>query len=630
MTAPPAHLDLAADFPAASRAQWQELVAAVLTKSGRPVPSDAPPETALAGRNYDGIEIAPLYTAADAPAGSASVPGSPPFTRGATAEGAARTGWDVRARHLDPDPLAANRAVLDDLRNGVSSLWLVLGGSGNHSAGLTAADLPRVLDGVHLDLAPIVLDAGPDARAAAETLLRLAADHGTPATDLTGSLGGDPIGYAARIGSTPDLTLVVDLAGLAAGHPKLRPVTVDATVYSDAGGSDGDELAISVAVGVAYLRALTDAAVPLDAALGMIEFRYAVSADQFASIAKLRAARRVWNRVGELSGAAGEDRGQQQHAVTAASMLTRRDPWVNLLRTTIGCFAAAVGGAQAITVAPFDSALGLPDDFGRRIARNTSAVLHDEASLARVIDPAGGSWYVESLTERLAEAAWQKFTALERAGGAVAALESGAIASLLASTRQRRQDDIAHRRTPITGVSEYAVNSETLLSRRPAPAAPSGGLPRLRAAEPFEALRDASDAWLASTGARPRLFLAALGPVAAHTGRLSFTRNLLGAGGLEPVVATGELADLLAGFAASGAVVACLCSSDRIYAGEASAAATALKAAGARTVWIAGSPDLLVRDGSGEQLGAIDAALYSGCDAVAVLRSMLSDVGVPV
>lgn len=622
MTAPPARLDLAADFPAASREQWQELVAAVLTKSGLPVPSGAPPEVALSSRNYDGIEIAPLYTAADAPERPVGLPGSPPFIPGATAEGAPRTGWDVRARYLDPDPLAANRAVLDDLRHGVSSLWLVL-----DDGGLTAADLPQVLDGVHLDLAPIILDAGPDARAASEVLLRLAAERGTATDELAGSLGGDPIGYAARTGRTPDLSLVADLGQLAADHPKLRAVTVDATVYSDAGGSDGDELAISVAVGVAYLRALTDAGVPLGSALGMLEFRYAVSADQFASIAKLRAARRLWNRVGELSGAAGENRGQQQHAVTAASMLTRRDPWVNLLRATIGCFAGAVGAAQAITVAPFDSALGLPDDFGRRIARNTSAVLHDEASLARVIDPAGGSWYVESLTERLAEVAWEKFTGIERAGGAAAALESGAIGTLLAPSRQRRQDDTAHRRTPITGVSEYAVAAETLLSRRPAPAPASGGLPRARAAEPFEALRDASDAWFALTGARPRVFLAALGSVAAHAGRLSFTSNLLGAGGLEPVVGTGELANLLAAFSSSGATVACLCSSDRVYAGEANDAATALKAAGARTVWIAGSPELISSSGSE---GVLDAALYAGCDALAVLRSMLSEIGVLV
>ncbi len=143
-----------------------------------------------------------------------------------------------------------------------------------------------------------------------------------------------------------------------------------------------------------------------------------MTADQFASIAKLRAARMVWSRVAELSGADGA---QHQHAVTSAAMMTTRDPWVNMLRTTIGCFAAAVGGAEVITVLPFDSAIGVPDDFARRIARNTSAVLHDESSLSRVLDAGGGSWYLESLTAALAETAWATFTELERGGGAAAA-----------------------------------------------------------------------------------------------------------------------------------------------------------------------------------------------------------------
>ena len=161
-------------------------------------------------------------------------------------------------------------------------------------------------------------------------------------------------------------------------------------------------------------------------------------------------------------------------------MLTRRDPWVNMLRATIGCFAAAVGGAGAVTVAPFDAAIGLPDDFARRVARNTHAVLHDESSLARVTDAAGGSWFVESLTDELAQAAWAVFTELERAGGVLAALDSGAVDDLLAQTRARRADDVAHRRAPITGVSEYAYVDEKPVSRSASPTVPDGLLPRVR------------------------------------------------------------------------------------------------------------------------------------------------------
>jgi methylmalonyl-CoA mutase len=283
-------------------------------------------------------------------------------------------------------------------------------------------------------------------------------------------------------------------------------------------------------------------------------------------------------------------------------MLTRRDPWVNMLRTTIGCFAAAVGGADAITVLPFDAALGLPDDFARRIARNTSAVLHDESSLGRVIDAAGGSWYVETLTAELAEKAWDAFTAIERDGGALAALDNGHIGARIAAVREKRADDVAHRRAPLTGVTEFALPDEAPLPRPAAPAPPAGGpLLPVRWAEPFEALRDEVEA----REPRPTVFLATLGPLAAHSARVGFATNLFAAGGVRVVV--GAVED----FAASGASVACLCGSDKSYADEAATAAAALREAGAAHIWLAGKADV---DG-------VDGRLHAGCDALAVLRT---------
>jgi methylmalonyl-CoA mutase len=290
---------------------------------------------------------------------------------------------------------------------------------------------------------------------------------------------------------------------------------------------------------------------------------------------------------------------------------------VNLLRTTIGCFAAAIGGAEAITVAPFDAALGQPDDVGRRLARNISAILHDEASLARVTDAAGGSYYVEALTERLADAAWHRFTELERAGGGQAVLESGALAELLERSWQARRRNLADRSDPITGVSEFPMLAEDPVRRpaRPAPAA--GGLPVHRYAEEYEELRDRSDR-LAAAGARPAIFLAALGPAAVHTPRLNFASNLAQAGGVQPVVGTGEPAELAAAFAGSGARIACLCSADKVYAEQAAEAAAALKAAGARAVWIAGKPELVGGD--------IEQAIYTGCDALERLHRIHQEV----
>ncbi|HZY75043.1 MAG TPA: methylmalonyl-CoA mutase family protein, partial [Jatrophihabitantaceae bacterium] len=356
-----------------------------------------------------------------------------------------------------------------------------------------------------------------------------------------------------------------------------------------------------------YLRALTDAGLAVDEALELIEFRFAVTDDQFTSIAKLRAARRLWGRVAELSGAAPTLRGQRQHAVTSAAMMTQRDPWVNMLRTTIACFAAAVGGADAITVLPFDNAIGLPDDFARRIARNTQSVLHDESSLGRVLDPGGGSWYVESLTQQLAERAWSAFTAIERSGGALAYVD-GELADALARTRAQRDEQIALRRMPITGVSEFAFLEEQPVTRAPSPRpASTGPVAAHRYAEQFEALRDRADA----AANRPTLFLAALGPAAVHSPRAGFAANLFAAGGICSVTGTGTVDELAQAFADSGCALACICSSDKVYAESAAEAAQALRAAGAAQVWLAGKVEI----------PGVDKTIFAGCDALAALNA---------
>jgi methylmalonyl-CoA mutase len=609
----------AAGYPPASRADWRELAAAVLRRSGAGEGADV--EDALSTTTYDGITIRPLYTDDDAPERSAAgLPGHSPFVRGATTDGATGRGWDVRQRHTDPDPQRTNRAALEDLAHGVTSLWLVLG-----DGGIAVRDLPAALDGVYLDLAPIILDAGRHTREAASAFLALAAERGVAASAVSGTLGADPIGLRARTGAPADTGMLAELAAMSAGFTDLRVATVDGTAYHDGGASDTTELAVAASVGVAYLRALTGGtpALSVDAALAAIEFRYAVGADQFLSIAKLRAARRIWDRVAELSAASPDRvRGQRQHAVTSAAMLTRRDPWANLLRTTIACFAAAIGGAEAITVAPFDAAIGLPDDFARRLARNTQSILHDEASLARVIDAAGGSWYVESVTDAMADKAWEQITAIERAGGALAALEDGTIAALVAATRDARAADVAHRRAPIIGVTQFALPDEVPLVRRPSPPSGADGpIAAVRYAQDFEALRDRADA----AAERPTVFLAALGPFTAHGARLGFARNLFQAAGIDPVVGTGEPDDLVTALRASGSSVVCLCSSDKVYAQAAASEAAALKAAGAAYVWLAGRPG--DRADSDESAG-IDGYLFAGCDALDALRRTLDVLGV--
>ncbi|MEV7062981.1 methylmalonyl-CoA mutase family protein [Streptomyces collinus] len=593
-------LELAGEFPDVPHEQWQRLVAGVLRKSGKDV-EGAEAEEALSTALEDGLRTRPLYTARDS-APEPGLPGFAPFVRGGRAEGNTLGGWDVRQRHTVTD----GGPVLTDLENGVTSLWLGVGGSG-----IPVPELGRVLDGVHLDLAPVVLDAGPDTEPAARELLRLYEERGVAPDRARGNLGADPLGQEARSGQRGDVAPAAGLARLCAeGYPGLRALTVDALPYHEAGGSAAQELGCSLATAVAYLRELTGAGLSVEQACAQLEFRYAATADQFLTIAKLRAARRLWARVAEACGAprAGA---QLQHVVTSPVMMTRRDPWVNMLRSTIATLAAGAGGADAVTVLPFDHALGLPDAFARRIARNTSTILIEESHLARVIDPAGGSWYVERLTDELAHAGWEFFQRIERIGGQAAALRSGDLERDLAETWQARASLLAKRREPVTGVSEFPFLAEKPVVRASAPEPRSGGLPRVRRDEAYEALRARSDAHLAATGSRPRVFLAALGPAAAHTARLTFASNLFQAGGIEPVT-DGT-------FEESGAAEAVLCSSDALYAEQAEAAVRDLKAAGARHVFLAGRP--------GEYPG-VDAYVFAGCDAVAVLSATLDRMGV--
>lgn len=610
MTSAPEHLELAAEFPSASREQWRELVAGVLAKSGKH--PDGPAELELTTTTYDGITVEPLYTEGPENAG---LPGLPPFVRGADPDGSVRTGWDVRGGYTDADPAAVNEDLLTDLENGVGSVWLAVGADGVPVEQLSAA-----LSGVLLDLAPVVLSPGADYRAAGAELSKAYADKQIPDSEVCAGFGIDPIGLLSA-GAAADLDDAAAFAAeLAERYPAAHAVNVDATPYHDAGGSDAQELGLSIAAGVAYLRALTAAGLDASTAASTMEFRYAATADQFSTIAKLRAARRLWARVCEASDAGEQP--QRQHAVTSAAMMTERDPWVNMVRGTIACFGAGIGGADAVTVRPFDAAIGVSDAFARRVARNTQSILLEESKLAGVIDPAGGSAYVETLTEQLAQRAWQVFTDIERSGGIVGALESGAVAEQLAATWAKRSENIAHRRDPITGVSEFPDLDEKPLVRKPLPAThANGGLPKRRYAGAFEQLRTRADRHLEAHGELPTAFLATLGPIAAHTARASFARNLYAAGGIRSVDAgpTESTAQVVEAFTASGAKLACVCGTDKAYAEQLREVVAALREAGASAVVVAGKP---------ADDGGADGAVFTGCDAVAAVTEALETLEV--
>jgi methylmalonyl-CoA mutase len=570
--------------------EWEKATAAVLRKSRR-LAADAPDSdvwSVLGTTTLDGITVTPLGTAElTAALPDDGLPGQAPFTRGSAASNEL-DGWDVRAWFCDPDAERTARDVVTDLENGVNSLWLSVG------TGAVPIDaLPTILEPVFLDLAPVVLDAPFEPVDAANALADVLIDRSVTAAPGT-SLGADPLGASLRGRGVTDLDVAVTAARLAAPLG-IRAITVDATAVHDAGASDVQELAYSLAAGATYLRTLVAAGFDVHEAAGLVGFRYAATDEQFPTIAKFRAARRLWSRVAELSGVSSSAAGQLQHAVTSRPMMAKYDPYTNLLRTTVASFAAGVGGAAAVTVLPFDEPLGLPEPFSRRIARNTSSLLISESHVAAVTDPAGGSHAVEKLTDDMARAAWDLFGELESRGGLLQSLDF--LRDAVAGTVSARALEIAERKRPITGVSEFPRLQEELPERRPY----AEPLDVHRYSGEYEALRDAR--------AATPVFLATMGSVAAHTARATFAANLFAAGGVDTVIAgpTEGSDEVVSAYTAAGAVpVVCLAGNDTAYAEWGVELIAALRGAGAAHVVVAGQNHLDADDTAAVGLDALD------------------------
>jgi methylmalonyl-CoA mutase len=606
-------LALASEFPATDRQDWLRLVQAALKER---------PFEKLVSKSYDGFSIEPLYDrATNLPPIVGRAPGQP---------------WHVLQRVDHPDPVQANKQALEDLENGATGLTLVFSGSLNANGyGLAARPeaLAQVLDKVQLDAGiAIDLNLSLPTRNAVQLIAAYVKERGIAprSVDLRASI--NPIGGFAASGVAPapwsELSKrVAGAVGDLAAQGYRGPFAVaDGRIIHNAGGSEAQELAFALIAALDCLRALENAGVPLEAARKMIYFRMAADADEFLTIAKFRAIRKLWARVEDACGLS--PRPVTVAAETAWRMMTARDPHVNMLRTTIAITAAGLGGADTISALPHTAAIGLPDAFARRVVRNTQLILLEESNLYRVADPSAGAGGIEHLTGALCDSAWPLFQRYEQAGGAWASFEQGLIQRDVALVRERRRQDVARRVQPITGVSDYpnlhedgarvldvpriALHEERAATPTIAP------LPSIRLAEPFERLRDASDTILAKTGARPKVFLATLGKLSDFNARAMFAKNFYEAGGIEAIASDGfaDLQAMIASFKNSGARLACLCSSDKVYASEAEKAAAALKQADA-VVHLAGRP------GEHEAVwnkAGVTTYIYAGCDALATLR----------
>ncbi len=620
-------LTLAGEFPAADHEAWAKRATASL--KGRPL-------DALTTSTYDGIAIEPVTARAKSP--------SPLRLHG--------RGWQTVQRIDMPDIAAANRQALEDLENGADALCLAWPDSlvaGDHGMPVTSVEqLGRLFAGVELDLIRLRLDAGRMGRPAA----RLVGDfYGARNIDphrAQVSFCLDPIGAFAFTGKLIESAalgkrMAETLAHLGdAGHTG-DIFAADARVWHEAGASEAQELGLALAAGVAFLRLLEAGGVAPEAAFGRLSVVLSADADQFMTIAKFRAARVLWARMAEILGQPAV--AVLVHGETSRRMMTRRDAHVNMLRTTTAAFAAGIGGADTVMVLPFTATLGLADPFARRMARNIQSILKEEAGLGEVGDPAAGSGHMEALTRALAEKGWEIFRAIEKAGGLIDALISGKVQAMIAEVAQRRASDIARREAGLTGLTEFPSIDEKVANvlamdlvddwaRGTAFDAPGGDvkamacapLKRMSLGEAFEVLRDEADAMSEEASQRPAVFLANLGAMADFNVRATWMTNLLAAGGISALSDEGHdnAKGIAAAFTASGARIACLCSSDAVYAAMAEETAGALKAAGAAKVILAGRPGE-----KQEQLTAagIDHFAFAGMDVAAFLSALLAEIG---
>ena len=465
------------EFPGVSEEAWRALVDKALR--------GAKFDDALVSQTHDGLAIKPLYTRQNEtvpdPAG---LPGRAPYARGFR-QTVDQPAWDIRQLHATGDPAEANQQILADLEGGATSVTLRLAALEQSGIAIASdADLARALESVYPEFIRIALEPGADFVSAAQHLMALWTKQDLANDVASGGFGADPLGSLARAGGLPmslDQTLeqAVALAQTtSATYPMVTALLADGRPYHDGGASEAMELACLAATLVAYLRAGEKGGLGPSDALPQIGFALAVDADQFLGIAKLRAARSLINRIAELSGAQDALPGLRLQAQTSARMMTRRDPHVNLLRTTTAAAAAALGGADSITVLPFTWAMGATDPFAQRIARNIQLVLQEESSLGRVLDSCGGSWYVETLTRQLGEKAWELFQQIEAEGGMAEALAKGSVQAMIRETAQARQRAVDTAEEELIGVTAFPQLTDGQLAIEPRPLPESSMIPR--------------------------------------------------------------------------------------------------------------------------------------------------------
>lgn len=597
-------------FPPHSYEQWREEVEKQL--------KGAPFEKKLVKKTYEGIDIQPMYFAKDLEGIDHlnALPGGRPYVRGTSALGNTRTPWLVAQEIPYPDPVRFNQAARLDLGRGQTCLtipmdYAVRAGQSPEEAeelgrqGLcvfTGKDMETAFSGIDLSQTQVRVLCGTSGVGILALFAAYMEENGKSAKALKGAFMVDPLAELAVTGKLP-VSLdqaYTEMAALAAWAAKnaegLRTVGVFGQPYNESGGSAVQELGFTMATAVEYLRRLMENGLSINEAARQLSFSFALGSDFFMEIAKMRAARLVFEQIVEAFGGNEEAMKISMHCRTSRWNKTVTDPWVNMLRTTTEAFSGICGGCDSMHTSAFDESIRIPDDFSRRVARNTQIVLREESHANKVVDPAAGSYYVENLTDQMAKKAWALFQEVEKMGGMADALEKGFVQEQLEETAKARQKNIALRKDVFVGTSKYANLEEKKLAKEPfdciafrkertaqvnvyaenqeqgnknsalealsgkldaesAIAAAKAGATLAeicgairksgakpaeitpvrihRGAEVFENARAAADAYKEKTGSLPKIFLANMGSIPRHKPRADFTYGYFTPGGFD-------------------------------------------------------------------------------------------------
>ena len=539
------------EFPPVSTAEWESAIARDL--------KGADYEKRLIWHSEEGLAVKPYYRAEDLKdlARMDAAPGAFPYRRGTRTTG----DWQIREEIDAADVKGANRAALAAVAAGAEGITF---------SGLLierADELDALL--ANLDEIPVHFER------ADERLLGL----------LIGWLGNGR--SAARVSSGCDATASVDFAARVIGDAPdgFVPFTIHGEAFEEAGGTAVEEVGFTLAAGVDFLAAIEERGVEAERATAALEFSFAMGSKTFFQIAKLRAFRMVWARAIESFGGTHSGSRARIAAHTSRWNKTIYDPHVNILRATTEAMAAVLGGADSVTIAPFDACYKQPDEASRRLARNTQLLLKHEAWMGRVADAGGGSYFIEELTDFLAREGWKRMQEIETRGGYRKAQAGGLIARTLGRSMAAREKAVALRRRVLVGTNQFANPAERALGRVEA----ARMRETRRGAQPYEEMRLRTERHAALTGLTPRVLLAEIGDVKMRTARSTFAANFFACARFETVTRRFRKA---AEIAAAEEDLIVLCSANAEYAAITKELMAKLKELGQTTpVIVAGTPE---------------------------------------